>query len=223
MKYNLSILIADDESGIRDAMYTMMSIKFDTVYLAKDGEEAFAIYKEKKPDILILDNLMPKLTGLELTKKIRQIDSTTKIIMLTAHTDEIYLLDSIKLLLSDYVIKPLNSINFSKLLDSIVKELTNKDKIYLNDDYVWDKSCSSLTKYNNIIKLTQNEAKLLGMLSSKCTDTFNMDYVANYIWDDKILSNHTNSIRNLINKLHQKLTCEIIESIYGEGYKIIKK
>lgn len=220
---NISVLIADDELGIRNAMFGLLSTQFSTVYLAKDGEEVLKIYNDKKPDILILDNLMPKITGLELIKKIRQKDLQTKIILITAYNDEKYLLDAIPLSLSQYIVKPINSLDFFKLLDNIIKELQNKNKVYLSDDYIWDKSSHILTKYNYIIKLTQNEIKLLDILSAQPHNIINADIILDYIWSEKILQNPTNSIRNLINKLHKKLTCEIIKSIYGQGYELIQK
>ena len=220
---NISVLIADDELGIRNAMFGLLSTQFSTVYLAKDGEEVLKIYNDKKPDILILDNLMPKITGLELIKKIRQKDLQTKIILITAYNDEKYLLDAIPLSLSQYIVKPINSLDFFKFLDNIVEELQNKNKVYLSDDYIWDKSSHILTKYNYIIKLTQNEIKLLDILSAQPHNIINADIILNYIWNEKILQNPTNSIRNLINKLHKKLTCEIIKSIYGQGYELIQK
>ena len=220
---NISVLIADDELGIRNAMFGLLSTQFSTVYLAKDGEEVLKIYNDKKPDILILDNLMPKITGLELIKKIRQKDLQTKIILITAYNDEKYLLDAIPLSLSQYIVKPINSLDFFKLLDNIVEELQNKNKVYLSDDYIWDKSSHILTKYNYIIKLTQNEIKLLDILSAQPHNIINADIILDYIWSEKILQNPTNSIRNLINKLHKKLTCEIIKSIYGQGYELIQK
>ncbi len=222
MSNKLSILFADDESNIRLSMNKLLNIKFDTVYIAKDGEEAFLIYRNMKPDILILDNLMPKQTGLNIIKKIREIDTTTKIILLTAHKDEEYLLDAIPLHLSAYVVKPLHPMNFSELLDDTIKELINKNKIYFQNDFMFNKSNNILYHNDNIVKLTKIETKLISILIERLDNNIEYDIIANSIWDDKELSNYINSLRSCVNKIHKKINNEIISSTYGYGYRIKK-
>ncbi len=222
MKNNLSILIADDESSIRLAMSELLNTMFSTVYLASDGIEALDVYNKKQPDILILDNLMPNMTGLDVVKKIRKTDTSTKIIILTAHKEEEYLFDAIKLYLTDYVIKPLRPLDFLKLLENTVEELNNNSKIYFQDIFAFDKNNETLFKNNETIKLTKTESKLLYILVDKLNQDVDLDLIANYIWDDKELSNYTNSLRNHINKIHKKIDTEIISSVYGYGYKIKK-
>ncbi len=222
MKQKFSVLFADDESSARLTMSMLLNTIFSTVYLAKDGLEAFNIYNEKQPDVLILDNLMPNITGLEVVKKIRKIDSTTKIIMLTAYKDEEYLLDAIKLLLTDYIVKPLKPFDFLNLLKETIKELSVKNKIYFQDVFMFDKNNDILYKNNEIINLTKTEAKLLFILISKLDQDAPLELIANYIWDNKELSNYSNSLRNYINKIHKKIDTEIISSVYGYGYKIKK-
>ena len=223
MNNNFSILIAEDDNVIRQNIIKLLKLYFKIIYEAEDGLEAFDIYNEKKPDIILTDNIMPSLCGMELVKKIRKNDNEVKIIILTAHSDENQLLDAVKLNLTEYILKPIVSNAFLELIENIIKELGNKDKIYLADNYIWNKYTNTLTKKNNIIKLTKNESKLMTILASYNNINVDIDYLANNIWDEKILKNYKNSVRNLINKFHKKLNCEIIESIYGNGYKIIKK
>ncbi len=222
MTNNLSILIADDDINTRIDLVKILKLFFDIVYEAKNGLEAFDIYKEKKPDLILTDNLMPILSGIDLVKKIREEDKDTKIIMLTAYKDEEYLLDAIKLLLTDYIVKPLLPFDFIKLLEDTIKELNDKNKIYFQDIFMFDKKDDSLYKNNEIIKLTKNESKLLYILISKLNQDVELDLIANYIWDDKELCNYPNSLRNHINKIHKKIDTEIINSVYGYGYKIKK-
>ena len=99
------ILFIEDEEAIRANYVKYLQRHFRNVYEAQDGEEAYEIYKKKKPHILVVDINIPKLNGIELLKKIREDDHTTKALMLTSHTDTNYLLDAASLQLTKYLIK----------------------------------------------------------------------------------------------------------------------
>ena len=109
MKQNdYTILYAEDEDGVRKNIAKSLRYKCKNVIEAVDGEEAYNLYKEKKPDIIITDIQMPKMNGLELIKKIREIDTTIPIVVLSAHTEKEKLLQAIKFNLIDYVVKPIS-------------------------------------------------------------------------------------------------------------------
>ena len=154
MKDNVSryaILFVEDEVDIRKNYVTYLKMFFKDVYEASDGKEGYEVYKEKKPDILILDINMPKLSGLELLKKIRQDDSKTKAIMLTAHSDANLLLEAVELKLTKYLIKPISRDELKESLNLVVSELDNyfneNNKILqLKDGCCWDKDLEELSK-----------------------------------------------------------------------------
>lgn len=219
-KNSLSILFADDDAQIRSNIATTLNLMFLYVYEASDGLEAIRLYQEKKPDILILDNIMPNMNGIDVVKKIRQNDTETKIIILTANSDLEYILDAVKLNLAEYIIKPVIPDKFLKTLQEIISQLKDKDKIYINKEFTWNISTKQLISNDSFVKLTKNETKLLSVLASSLHNPIESEYLSNIIWDDKILKDHQNSLRNLINKLHKKTYSEIIESVYGSGYKI---
>ncbi len=121
--YPYKILFVEDDQVIRENYVAYLKMMFSEVYEAKDGEEAYALYKIKKPDLMIVDINLPKLTGLELLKKIRENDHTTKAIMLTAHTDKSFLLEAIQLKLTQYLVKPVSSKDLNEALELTIKEL----------------------------------------------------------------------------------------------------
>ena len=223
MTNNFSILVAEDDMLVRQNIVKLLKLFFKIVYEANDGLEAFDIYKDKKPDILLTDNIMPNLNGIDLIKKIRVNDNNIKIIMLSAHSELEQLLDAVKLNLTEYIIKPIIYNKFIELLNSTISELEDKNKIYLVDDYIWDKSKNLLIKHNNILKLTKTESRFFEIIGLHSETIVDIDILANYIWDDKILKNHANSIRNLVNKLNRRVKVRLIESVYGNGYKLVKK
>ena len=105
---SLTILYAEDEIGIRENIADSLGYYVKEVYQANNGQEAFEIYEEKKPDIILSDIHMPILNGIEFVKKVRQTNRDIPIVMITAHTDKKYLLEAVELHMEKYIIKHLN-------------------------------------------------------------------------------------------------------------------
>jgi len=102
---NTKILVADDEIGITNLVSAYLKRDKFLVFTANDGLEAYDVYIEKKPDLLILDIMMPEINGLDLVEIIRK-DSNIPIILLTAKTEERDRIDGFKYGIDDYVSKP---------------------------------------------------------------------------------------------------------------------
>ena len=84
---SLSVLFVDDEETIRKNYTLFLEQVFQNVYQASDGEEAYRLYMEHKPDIVIVDINLPKMNGLELLQKIKSHKLDTKAVVMSAHTD----------------------------------------------------------------------------------------------------------------------------------------
>ncbi len=117
---NLNLLYVEDDEETIDNIDFFLKRHFNEIIIAQDGEEAFNYFKEKKPDIIILDINIPKLNGLKLASKIREINKKVPIIFLTAFSDKDNLLQAINLHACSYLIKPfkidelINAINKCK-------------------------------------------------------------------------------------------------------------
>lgn len=134
---SFKVLYADDEEVLREMMDTIIGEEVEELFLAKDGKEAYEIYKEKKPDILLIDINMPYMKGIELVKKIRENDCTVRIIMLTACSDIENLLTATELKLTKYLVKPFLSTELFEALHLAVTELSNYlEKTSSNDKKV---------------------------------------------------------------------------------------
>jgi signal transduction histidine kinase len=117
---DLKVLYAEDDDIIRDILYNnLLSQIFKTVVLAKDGKEALEYYQESQDfDIIITDINMPKMTGIELAKEIKEIDPEMDIVIISAHSDTTNLIEAIKIGISDFILKP---IDFDMLLTTLNK------------------------------------------------------------------------------------------------------
>ena len=124
-----NVLFIEDEKDIRDNYIKYLKRHFLNVYEAVDGEDGYSVYKDKKPEIIIVDINLPKLNGLDLVKKVRQEDQTVKVIILTAYSDTKYLLDASELKLVKYLVKPITRSELKSALDIAVEEFSIFDVV----------------------------------------------------------------------------------------------
>ena len=102
------ILVVDDEIEVVRLLKDFLTSKDYEVYTALNGADALALVKEVKPDIVLLDIMMPGMGGIDTLKEIKKIDPTTAIIMVTAIIDEELANRAVKLGAFDYITKPIN-------------------------------------------------------------------------------------------------------------------
>lgn len=103
----ITILIVDDHVLLRQGIRKVLELESDLLVIgeAGDGEEAVKMALQLKPDVVLLDVNMPKKNGLEVTKELRQLSPTTKIVLLTIHDDENYVIEVIKAGATGYLLK----------------------------------------------------------------------------------------------------------------------
>jgi DNA-binding response OmpR family regulator len=220
---DISILLAEDESELRETLSEYLQIFFSRVYTAECGAEAYDIYKQKRPDIILTDISMPNLNGLDMISKIREHDNETKIIVMSAHSDQEKLLNAIKLHLETYLIKPIKTDSLKSVLFETV-ELIRKttNRIYVNDTIYWDYVTNTLWENSKEIKLRKMEKLLLKLLFSKPNHCFSAEDIFKYLHEEKEekeFSSH--AVTSLMKRLRAKMPEGVIYNIYGSGYKIV--
>ena len=222
-QYKYTMLYAEDDEQTRDNYTELFQFYFSEVYTAKDGQEAYEIFFEKRPRIVILDINMPIMDGLTVAKKIKEIDSDVKIIMLTALSQKEQFLDAIKIQVTDYLIKPIKIEDLENTIFSVIDtmEKENQSIIELQDNYLWDKDKKILTKFDREIKLSKKEHTLISLLCSNKNSTFETEYILNNVWEDELDNEYdTKALRALISRIKSKLCVQIFDSVYNVGYKI---
>jgi DNA-binding response OmpR family regulator len=220
-----TVLYAEDNDESRKNYASFLKTYFKDVYEAEDGEQALELYYKHKPDILILDINMPKEDGLSLSRKVRQNDKITKIILLTAYLDQEKLLLATDLYLTKYLHKPVKREEFvdvvRKALYEIEKERSSAGKVFLKDDFIWDTVARRLVCRGKEVRLTKNEATLLECLASQQGNVVTVQDITYTFWDfgrEKDLT--VDGLKGIIKRLRKKLPKESIENIFGVGYRL---
>ncbi len=116
------VLIVDDAEFLRMRITKMLASENYEVQEAENGAKAVALYKEIKPDVVLMDITMPEMDGLTALKEIREFDAKAKIVMLTALGQESVVLEAIKAGAKDFIVKPFES---ERVLGAITKALAS--------------------------------------------------------------------------------------------------
>ncbi len=225
MNNNIKILLAEDEPSLGQIIKESLETRNFEVFHAHNGEEAYEIYKNTNPEILVLDVMMPKKDGFTLAKEIRQENKYLPIIFLTAKSQPKDVVEGFEHGGNDYLKKPfsmeelivrihalLNRVNLKKNLNSIVI-----------GTYIFNYTKQTLRFKNDTKQLTHRETELLLQLFQKKNEVLDRTFVLNKLWGDDDFFN-ARSMDVFISKLRKKLQHDPsiqIVNIRGYGYKLI--
>ncbi|MGM0622967.1 MAG: response regulator transcription factor [Campylobacterota bacterium] len=129
------VLFVEDNTPLQKKVQTFLKKFFGHVHTASDGEEGWSRYKVFSPDIVITDIKMPKLSGIELTKKIRHKNPKQKIIILSAYDEKEHLLQAIELGVYRFIKKPVNIEYFSRVLLDLVLDIKHERRVEILQKY----------------------------------------------------------------------------------------
>lgn len=216
------ILIADDEPDIVEIVeYNLTKEGYD-VTTARDGDDALTKAKLQKPDLIILDIMMPKRTGVEVCEILRSQPAykDTLIIFLTALSDEGSHIKGLEMGGDDYVTKPISP----KVLVSRVNALFRRSRqereneVIKVDNLEIDPTKFEVRIDGREVVLAKKEFELLYLLASRPGRVFLRNEILNQIWgNDVIVGDRTIDVH--IRKVRQKLGIDCITTVKGVGYK----
>jgi len=124
-----SILLVDDEEGIRKVLSILLADMGYEVYMAADGTEALRVFEDLRPPIVLTDIKMPEMDGIELLRKLKQISPETEVIMITGHGDMDLAIKSVKYEATDFVTKPINDEVLEIALQRAHERITMRHKL----------------------------------------------------------------------------------------------
>jgi two-component system alkaline phosphatase synthesis response regulator PhoP len=216
------ILIADDEQDILEIIsYNLIKEGYE-VYTAKDGNEAIERARQLHPDLIILDIMMPKKTGVEVCTILRSqpLFQDTLIIFLTALSDETSHIKGLETGADDYVSKPISPKVLVSRVNALFRRLNNKDtgKAISLGNVIIDPVKFLVTVDDKEVVLAKKEFELLHLLASRPGRVFLRNEILSQIWgNDVIVGDRTIDVH--VRKVRQKLGIDCITTVKGVGYK----
>ncbi|MBA9073795.1 DNA-binding response OmpR family regulator [Flavobacterium gossypii] len=225
MSSKTKIILAEDEPALAQIIKESLETRNFEVVLCKNGEEAFDAYTKEKPELLVLDVMMPKKDGFTLAKEIRKLDKKTPIVFLTAKSQTQDVVDGFQLGGNDYLKKPFSMeeliVRIHSLLGRIQPEKNEEDIVI--GSYLFNLTKQTLNHSGNMLFLTHREASLLHLLVENKNDILDRSLVLKKIWGDDDFFNGR-SMDVFITKLRKKLSLDPniqIINVRSQGYKLI--
>ena len=222
------ILVVDDEQKILNVIEAYLIKEGFEVLTASDGQEALNIFKNEQIHLIILDLMLPKISGEEVCNKIRAT-SSVPIIMLTAKTEEDSKIEGLAIGADDYITKPFSNRELVSRVKALIRR-TYRDNnplaellIINNGDLEINIDKMIIKKQGTPITLTSNEFKILIALLTNPGQIFSREQLVNkafgidYDGFDRTIDTHIKNIRQKIEDDHKKP--RYILSVYGMGYK----
>jgi two-component system alkaline phosphatase synthesis response regulator PhoP len=222
MENPFKILVVDDENDILEFIQYNLKKEGYEVHLAHNGQEAIDKGKKLKPDLILLDVMMPVMDGIEACK-IMKSDSNfdkTFIVFLTARAEEYSEIAGFNAGADDYIAKPIKPRVLISRLSAILRR-KNKDVVEAKltvGDLIIDRETFLVYRENQKIQLARKEFELLFLLAGKPGKVFTREYILEKVWGDEVLV-VDRTIDVHIRKLREKLGDEYIGTVKGVGYK----
>jgi DNA-binding response OmpR family regulator len=222
-----TILIVDDEPRITRLARDYLEKNGFRVVVAADGQSALSVARREKPDLIVLDLMLPGMDGREVCKILRR-ESDVPIIMLTALAEEVDQVTGLEIGADDYITKPFSP----RALVARVRAMLRRSHggvrvpaIIRVGALEIDSEKYAVTFKNNPIHLTPNEFKLLHILARHAGQTLTREQLLDDLHGaassvDRSVDSH---IKNLRRKLEVKSQSPVIETVYGIGYRFIEQ
>ncbi len=130
------ILIIDDEHPVRDVLKIALTEKSYTVVEAADGKQGIQVFKDSLPDIVLTDVQMPELSGIEVTKKIKEIKADADVIIMTGYGTEELIIEALRAGASNYIKKPVSFNELFNIINNLIIKRENRKRFIVNKDIV---------------------------------------------------------------------------------------
>jgi len=213
------ILVIEDEPAILRGLADNLRFESYEVLTAADGESGYAALQEHRPDLVILDLMLPKMSGYEVCRKARAEGILTPILMLTARGEEADRVRGLDLGADDYVSKPFSLPELLARVRALLRrtQRTSLDELRF-DDVVVDFRKYEARRAGVEVDLTRKEFGMLRLLASREGEVLTRDELLTEVWGQESYPT-TRTVDNHILSLRSKLGAAHLVTIHGVGYK----
>lgn len=224
------VLIVEDDEAMRAGLKDGFEFEGFAVTLATDGEAALSLWKARRPDLLILDVMLPKLSGLDVCKRIRREGSRTPIIMLTARGQEIDKVMGLKIGADDYVTKPFSFLELMARVGAVLRRSTpgGDRELTLSSfgDVTVDFRKGQLMKAGKKVELSARELRLLEFFIAHRGEVLSREVLLREVWGHSNESEmQTRTVDMHVAKLRKKVESapshpRYLLTVHNAGYKL---
>lgn len=222
------LLVVEDDPAILRGLSDNLRLESYHVVSATDGETAYRLAREEKFDLLLLDVMLPKLSGFELCRRLRSEGSTTPILMLTSRGDEIDRVQGLDLGADDYVTKPFSLRELLARIRALLRRahppapLPDEARF---DDVVVDFRRYEASKAGVPLKLSRKEFGTLRFLIARAGEVVSRSELLEEVWDYREYPT-TRTVDNHVASLRAKIEYDATEpghllTVHGVGYKFV--
>ena len=225
-----TILVVEDDLAILRGLKDNLEFESYEVLTAEDGEHGYAVLKEKKPDLVILDLMLPKMSGYELCRKVRNEGITIPILMLTARGEEKDRVAGLDQGADDYVTKPFSVPELLARIRALIRrvELTRTGDLPAElhfDDVFVDFKRFEARKAGKTVEMSRKEFGILRLLAARRGEVVKRDELLDEVWGyDQYPTTRTvdNHIALLRGKLEEDPSNpRRLLTVYGVGYRLV--
>jgi DNA-binding response OmpR family regulator len=220
------ILIADDNKQITSILEEYAKKEGYTPHVAYDGREALRLFEQVKPDVVLLDVMMPGIDGFEVCREIRKT-SNVPVIMVTARGEDFERIMGLDIGADDYIVKPFSPGEVMARVRAVLRRLTRdedaKKQVHIIDNLVIDLDNYEVKIDQNLVSLTKKEIEILWTLAKNKNKVFSRENLLNSLWgydyfgDSRTVDSHIKRLRAKLDEFTHD-TWEI-KTIWGVGYK----
>ena len=220
------ILCVDDDDNIRELLKVFLRKNNFYVSTAQNVDEANKLLNLFSFDIIVLDIMMPKISGTEFLNNFRKENVNTPVIMLTANSQLNIKTKSYNLGCDDYLSKPFEPLELILRIKKLLNPRINNvkvDKKYYFGDFIYESNTKKLNKNNKLIKLTTNEEYLLEILIKNINKEISREYIGKKLNVDTNLRSVDVIVARLRKKITSNSESSFIKTVRGKGYMLISE
>jgi DNA-binding response OmpR family regulator len=218
------VLVVDDDTALAEMLGIVLRGEGFEPYFVADGDKALAAFRETKPDLVLLDLMLPGRDGIDVCRQIRS-ESGVPIVMLTAKTDTVDIVVGLESGADDYVVKPVQP----RVLDARIRAVLRRGERESSDSSAYgsvviDRSAMTVTKDGEDLQLTPTELRLLLELSRRPGQALSRQQLLRLVWEHDYLGDS-----RLVDACVQRLRAKVedvpsaptlIRTVRGVGYRL---
>ena len=212
----LNILLVEDEKRLAELLKKAIGDYFAGFWIASDGIEGLELFRKRKPDVVITDITMPKMTGLELAEAIKKESPDTPIVILSAYSDKEKLLGAIDVGVVKYFIKPFDPEELLSYLCTLADRIKKQSLIRLLEPFTYDLQSEQLFKKGVLVHLSKRESRFIAQLLYSPKHYLSNESIKERLWEGEAVSDER--LRTFIKRVRQKSDKRLIENVSGQGY-----